>query len=112
MSETYVSHVLSLQSGFMESTLKTFFVLLDLSVFKISEWPARSPDLNVIEDVWDQLKRRFRRRDCTPENFAELENAVLQEWHNIPQEFIINLLYGIPRRLRDAIRARGGNTRY
>ncbi|ERL93239.1 hypothetical protein D910_10535 [Dendroctonus ponderosae] len=69
-------------------------------------WPARSPDLNVIEPVWDQLKRRIRRRDLTPENLAELENAVLQEWHNIPQELIRKLLYGISRRLRDIIRAR------
>ncbi|ENN82705.1 hypothetical protein YQE_00926, partial [Dendroctonus ponderosae] len=75
-------------------------------------WPARSPDLNVIEPVWDQLKRRIRRRDLTPENLAELENAVLQEWHNIPQELIRKLLYGISRRLSDIIRARCVNTPY
>ncbi|ERL89227.1 hypothetical protein D910_06601 [Dendroctonus ponderosae] len=38
-------------------------------------WPARRADLNVIEHVWDKLKRRIRRRDPTPENLAELENA-------------------------------------
>lgn len=75
-------------------------------------WPPRSPDLNLIEHVWDQLKRRIRLRNPAPENLYELEIAVLEEWQNIPQEFIANLFRNIQRRLRAVIQARGGNTRY
>lgn len=75
-------------------------------------WPPRSPDLNPIEHVWDHLKRRVRSRNPSPSSLEELETAVLEEWDNIPQDFIENLFKSMERRLRDVIRARGGNTRY
>jgi transposase len=48
-------------------------------------FPAFSPDLNPIEHLWDELDRRVRRRDNPPSSVPELEQALLQEWNNIPQ---------------------------
>lgn len=76
------------------------------------DWPPRSPDLNAIEHIWDLLKKRIRRRNHPPQTLGELEEAAREEWENIPQETIQNLIRGMPRRLQAVIAARGGNTRY
>ena len=55
-------------------------------------WPAFSPDLNPIEHLWDELDRRVRRRDNPPSLVPELEQALLQEWNNIPQMTVNNLI--------------------
>lgn len=76
------------------------------------EWPARSPDLNIIEHLWDSLKRRVRLRNRGLTTLAELETVVLEEWENIPQDFIQDLFRSMPRRMEAVLRARGGNTAY
>lgn len=75
-------------------------------------WPACSPDLNPIEHIWDNLKRRVRNRNPVPTTLRELTNAVLEEWHNIPQSDIQDVMDGMADRMREVIRARGGNTHY
>lgn len=78
----------------------------------VIEWPPRSPDMNPIEHLWDKLKRRVRAHIPAPANLRELENAVLTEWENIPQNAIQDLIRSMPRRMNAVIRSRGGNTRY
>ncbi|XP_045534569.1 uncharacterized protein LOC106711574 [Papilio machaon] len=57
----------------------------------VMHWPARSPDLNPIEHLWDDLKRRVRARDPAPTTLQELQDAVLEEWEQIPQEAVATL---------------------
>lgn len=80
--------------------------------FRVMEWPACSPDLNPIEHLWDELKQRIRARLHTPNSIPELIVAVEEEWLNIPQETIANLIRSMPNRMRDVINARGGHTHY
>lgn len=74
--------------------------------------PARSPDLNPIEHVWDELGRRIRHRDQAPTTLRELENVLSEEWENISQEYIANIISSMPNRLGEVRTARGGVTRY
>lgn len=76
------------------------------------EWPARSPDLNPIEHLWDQLGVAIRRRLRAPASLQELRAALLEEWERIPQDRIDDLIRSMPRRLQAVIQGRGGNTRY
>ena len=75
-------------------------------------WPSKSPDLNPIEHLWDQLDRRVRQRQRVPRTLRELAVALQEEWRRIPQERIQRLIRSVPRRVQAVIRARGAHTRY
>ena len=81
-------------------------------VKKPNDRPTYSPDLNVIEPIWDQLDRRIRARVNPPQTVHQLETALIEEWNNIPQQNIQRLFGSMRRRLRAVIVARGGNTIY
>lgn len=76
------------------------------------EWPARSPDLNPIEHIWEQLQSRVQARQVPPGTRVELRTALLEEWQAIPQQNIQNLISSMHRRCEAVIRVRGGNTDY
>ncbi|GFX44375.1 DUF5641 domain-containing protein [Trichonephila clavipes] len=48
-------------------------------------WPARSPDLNPIENVWDALGRQVAGRNYPPTNKNILIRALTEEWDKLPQ---------------------------
>lgn len=76
------------------------------------EWPARSPDLNPIEHVWNMLQVALSRRPAQPTTLQELGNALVEEWNNLPLADIRVLIHSMNRRCQAVIRARGGHTRY
>ncbi|GFU65414.1 transposable element Tcb1 transposase [Trichonephila clavipes] len=61
------------------------------------DWSAYSPDLNPIEHVWDMLGRRIAARHHPLTCLPELD-ALLDEWCNIPEDQIDNLILSMPRR--------------
>lgn len=85
---------------------------LEQEGIEVMEWPARSPDLNPIEHVWDILYRRVTHMANPPQTIQELENALVQEWNAIPQGTIRRLIRSMPRRCRECVTARGGPTHY
>ncbi|GFW46846.1 HTH_Tnp_Tc3_2 domain-containing protein [Trichonephila clavipes] len=56
------------------------------------------PDLNPIEHVWDMLGRRIAAHQPPSTCLPELRRALLDEWCNIPQDQIDNLILSMPRR--------------
>ncbi|GFX30621.1 HTH_Tnp_Tc3_2 domain-containing protein [Trichonephila clavipes] len=76
------------------------------------DWPAYSPDLNPIEHVWDMLGRRIAAHQPLPTCLPELRRALLDEWCNIPQDQIDNLILSMPRRCKACIASSGRHTPY
>ncbi|GFS63883.1 transposable element Tcb1 transposase [Trichonephila clavipes] len=62
------------------------------------DWPAYSSDLNPIDHVWDMLGRRIAARQPYPICLPELRRTLLDEWCNIPQDQIDNLILSMSRR--------------
>ncbi|GFW84523.1 transposable element Tc1 transposase [Trichonephila clavipes] len=59
-------------------------------------WPARSPDLNPIENVWDALGRQVAGRNYPPTNKNTLIRALTEEWDKLPQQLLDNVAQTLP----------------
>ncbi|GFT72198.1 transposable element Tc3 transposase [Trichonephila clavipes] len=55
-------------------------------------WPARSPDVNPIENVWDALGRQVAGRNYPPTNKNTLIRALTKEWDKLPQQLLDNVV--------------------
>ncbi|GFW86119.1 transposable element Tcb2 transposase [Trichonephila clavipes] len=55
-------------------------------------WPASSPDLNPIENVWDALGRQVAGRNYPPTNKNTLIRALTEEWDKLPQQLLDNVV--------------------
>ncbi|GBO11231.1 hypothetical protein AVEN_149328-1 [Araneus ventricosus] len=75
-------------------------------------WPARSPDLNPIEHVWDMLGRWIAGRSVPSGTLHELQQALLHEWALLPQQAINDTIPSMPRLCQACISARVFHTRY
>ena len=60
--------------------------------------------------MWDELDRRVRKRRNPPTTLAQLRNALIDEWNNIPMRTVNALVNSIQRRIRAATAARGGTS--
>ncbi|GFX83370.1 transposable element Tc1 transposase [Trichonephila clavipes] len=62
-------------------------------------WPARSPDLNPIENVWDALGRQVAGRNYPPTNKNTLIRALTEERDKLPQLLLDDVVQSMSRPL-------------
>ncbi|GFV01306.1 transposable element Tcb1 transposase [Trichonephila clavipes] len=75
-------------------------------------WPARSPDLNLIENVWDDLGRQVVGRNYPPTNKNTLIRALTEEWDKLPQQLLDNVVQSMVRRVECCITLHVGHIPY
>jgi len=78
---------------------------LGSKLVKLLMWPARSPDLNPIENLWAWLQRKVS--DRGPRDEEELRQFVTAEWEAIPQSLIDEYVRSFQRRLAEVRRRKG-----
>ncbi len=76
----------------------------------VLDWPANSPDLNPIENLWGIVKRKMR--DTRPNNADELKATVKETCASIPPQQCHKLITSMPRRIEAVIKAKGAPTKY
>ena len=63
------------------------------------DWPGNSPDLNPIENAWGYLKEKMTNmREVS--TLMGLEKNLKKAWRSIPNDFLENLISGMPNRVR------------
>ncbi len=76
----------------------------------VFNWPANSPDLNPIENLWGIVKRKMQY--ARPNNAEELKAAIKATWASITSEQCHRLIDSMPRRIAAVIQAKGAPTKY
>ncbi|GFV98496.1 transposable element Tcb2 transposase [Trichonephila clavipes] len=76
------------------------------------EWPARSPDLNPIEHLWDYLGREVAALNPPPRSLHELKQGLLCVWSWLPIPVSDNLINSMGNRCRQCIQVRGEHIPY
>jgi hypothetical protein len=59
-------------------------------VMMLQEWPAQSPDLNVIETLWGRLAQAVKAR--APYGCEALQEFVQEEWDKVDQGTVDRLM--------------------
>jgi hypothetical protein len=118
----------------LDSKLKTHMTLTNTSIFQqdsapchtakvvkkwfeengiqtLDNWPSNSPDLNVIENCWNVMKRRVAAHCPTSE--VDLKRILKEVWvKEITPDYCKTLVRSMPERIQAVIRNKGYPTKY
>ena len=79
---------------------------------EVLNWPSRSPDLNPIEHIWNELGRRVRQQVNPPKTLEDFERVLVEQWRRLPEAVFTNVLRSMRRRCVAVRNARGGHNQY
>lgn len=79
---------------------------------KVMDWPACSPDLNPIENLWSVLARNVYKDAKVYGTTVELSAALKTEWARISPDVIQSLIGSMPRRCIEVLKRNGKSIPY
>ena len=77
-----------------------------------TRWPAQSPDINIIENLWLRIKRSLQNRAANVRTPEELFAAITDIWTSFEPDYIKTLYNSITRRITAVIKSKGHLTKY
>ena len=75
-------------------------------------WPAQSPDLNIIENVWLHIKRELKNVSERIGSKQQLFEEIQTIWENVSVDYVRQLYETIPSRISEVIRMKGHMSKY
>uniref|UniRef100_A0A3Q3JGX1 Tc1-like transposase DDE domain-containing protein n=1 Tax=Monopterus albus TaxID=43700 RepID=A0A3Q3JGX1_MONAL len=87
-----------------------FMCIRHTNKINVMEWPAQSPDLNPIENLWGDIKNVVS--EAKPRNAEELWNVVQLSWAGIPVHRCQKLVDSMQHRCEAVLRNSGYTTKY
>ena len=79
---------------------------------KVLDWPAQSPDLNPIENLWSILKRRLNDYEEIPKSMYQLWERIETEWNKINKEICLKIIQSMAERIHAVLKSKGGHTKF
>ena len=76
------------------------------------KWPANSPDLNPIENVWAWMKQELCRLDSYPTIRETMVHELKIIWKRLTPEFCQRYTNGNQKRLKKVVEAKGATLKY
>ena len=104
--KTLVKNWKFLQDGATAHTAKGSIAVIHQLIGNLHKHPAKSPDLNPIEDMWSYLDRKVKESKIT--TITSLKRKLNKEWNNLPWTEIRKSVDSMRRRLRSCEEC-GGN---
>ncbi len=75
-------------------------------------WPAQSPDLNPVENLWRLIKIRVSERRHRIRTVEEMKDAIKEEWERLTEEDFCKCVESMHNRCKLVIQAKGGSIKY
>ena len=79
---------------------------------KVLDWPAKSPDLNPIENLWGILCRQVYKKNQSFACRNLLKQAIEQAWNEIDVSVLQALSHSMKKRISSVFRRRGKSINY
>ena len=76
----------------------------------VLNWPAQSPDLNPIENLWNDVKCVIAQQKY--KNLDDLWTGIQNSWYSIPKERCQRLIQSMTRRCLAVLESKGYTTKY
>ena len=81
-----------------------------IAMLHVLDWPANSPHLNAIENLWGIVKKKLHKHQ--PNTCEQLKDAIKTCWNEVTPHECQQLIHSMPHCIEAVIKARGDATKY